>query len=206
MPPVKGETSLQHHFEQERQENQQLTKGNSSELDGLRHELHEAVRDRDTANVEMFNRALWRKRMKRDDAIRMILEAGANGCKPIGRQTNYVDVNAILGREDPNGVLTYNSRNFTPRCRSSGSRTAIGNKPSYSFTCTRGTRRKEEFCHRERHSNYVRSKNCLQILLSRSTNGDLHGWRMQGNNVAGNLLARWVRLCSHVGMAWRVNP
>ena len=36
----------------------------------------------------------------------MILEAGATGCKPLDRRTRYVDVNAILGSEDPIGTLT----------------------------------------------------------------------------------------------------
>ena len=35
----------------------------------------------------------------------MIADAGANGCKPVDRRTKYVNVNAISGEEDPNGVL-----------------------------------------------------------------------------------------------------
>lgn len=41
------------------------------------------------------------------DANIMIWEAGANGCKPTDRRTNYVDVNAFLDNEDSNGVMTY---------------------------------------------------------------------------------------------------
>ena len=42
----------------------------------------------------------------------MILEAGATGCKPIDRRTRYVDISAILGNEDPIGVLTNHCKNI----------------------------------------------------------------------------------------------
>ena len=42
----------------------------------------------------------------------MILEAGATGSKPMARRTRYVDINAILGNEDPVGVLTNHFNNI----------------------------------------------------------------------------------------------
>ena len=62
----------------------------------------------------MISSALWkrRRRKKRDDANKMILEAGATGCKPLDRRTRYVDIGAILGNEGPIGVLTDHFNNI----------------------------------------------------------------------------------------------
>ena len=75
----------------------------------LIHDLHESVQDRDAAEVRVLSRALWRNRRKhkREYANNMILEAGANGCKPMDRLTIYIWTSApSLATKTPFGVIT----------------------------------------------------------------------------------------------------
>ena len=74
----------------------------------MRHELREAIQDRDKSNIKVVSSALWKRRRRKHiyDANKMILEAGATGCKPLDRRTRYVDIGAVLGNEDSIGVFT----------------------------------------------------------------------------------------------------
>ena len=78
------------------------------------HYLREAIQDRDKSNIKAISSAMWKRRRRKHiyDANNMILEAGATGCKPLDRRTRYVDIGAILGNEDPTGVLTDHFKNI----------------------------------------------------------------------------------------------